>query len=118
MKGRLLESLGVVMVLAAILVVLQFTAVPLGGQAEATNAWEHPNLEGIWLDVYATRFERAPELGDREFATTEERATRDQARMGNAGRDLRGPHGSPQDVCRRAAHRHPAQPSRRREQAD
>ena len=98
MKGRLLESLGVVMVLAAILVVLQLTAVPLGGQAEATNAWEHPNLEGIWLDVYATRFERAPELGDREFATTEERATRDQARMGNAGRDLRGPRGSPQDV--------------------
>ena len=98
MKSRLLESLGVVMVLATILVVLQLTAVPMRGQPEATTAWEHPNLEGIWLDVYATPFERAPELGDREFATPEERATQDQARMGNVGRDRRGPRGSPQDV--------------------
>ncbi len=98
MKGRLLESLGVVMVLATILVVLQLTAVPIGGQAEGTNAWGHPNLEGIWLDVYATPFQRAPELGDREFATPEERATRDQANMGNAGRDRREGVGTPQDV--------------------
>ena len=98
MKGRLLESLGVVMVIATIVVVLQLTAVPMGGQAAGTNAWGHPSLEGIWLDVYATPFERAPELGDREFATAEERAARDQVRMGNAGRDRRGPPGSPQDV--------------------
>ena len=98
MKGRLLESLGVVMVLATIVVVLQLTAVPIRGQAGGTNAWGQPNLEGIWLDVYATPFERAPELGDREFATAEERAARDQARSGNAGRDRRGPPGSPQDV--------------------
>ena len=98
MKERLLESLGVVMVLATILVVLQLTVVPMSGQAEGTSARAHPNLEGIWLDVYTTPFERAPELGDRGFATLEERATRDQARMGNAGRDRRGPRGSPQDV--------------------
>ena len=98
MNGRLLESLGVVMVLATIVVVLQLTAVPMGGQAEGANAWGHPNLEGIWLDVYATPFERAPELGDREFATPEERAARDQASRGDAGRDRRGPRGSPQDV--------------------
>ena len=98
MKRRLLESLGVVIVLATILVVLQLTAVPMGGQAAATNVWDHPDLEGIWLDVYATPFERAPELGDREFATPEERATRDEARRGNEGRDRRGPPGSPQDV--------------------
>ena len=98
MKGRLLESLGVVIVLATILVVLQLTAVPMGGQAAATNVWDHPDLEGIWLDVYATPFERAPELGDREFSTPEERATRDEARRGNEGRDRRGPPGSPQDV--------------------
>ena len=98
MKRRLLDSLGVVIVLATILVVLQITAVPMGGQAAATNVWDHPDLEGIWLDVYATPFERAPELGDREFATPEERATRDEARRGNEGRDRRGPPGSPQDV--------------------
>ena len=101
MKERVLESLGVVMVLATIVVVLQFTAVPMRGQTAGTNAWGHPNLEGIWLDVYATPFERAPELGDREFATPEERATRDQVRMGNVGRDRRGPRGSPQDVIPR-----------------
>ena len=77
MKGRLVESLGVVMVLATIVALLQFTAVPVGGQAGDTTAWGHPNLEGIWLDVYATPLERAPELGDREFATPEERAARD-----------------------------------------
>ena len=98
MKGRLLESLGVVMVLAAILVVLQLTAVPMSSQTEIMTTWGHPNLGGIWLDVYATPFERAPELGDREFATPEERATRDEARRGNVGRDRRGPPGSPQDV--------------------
>ncbi|HCE02290.1 MAG TPA: hypothetical protein DEQ98_03540 [Acidobacteria bacterium] len=98
MKGRLLESLGVVMMLATLAALLQFTTVRVGGQAEGTTAWGHPNLEGIWLDVYATPFERAPELGDREFATPEERATRDRAGRGNAGRDRRGPAGSPQDV--------------------
>ena len=98
MKRRLLESLGVVMVLATILVVLQLTAVPMSGQAEGTNAWGHPNLEGIWLDVYATPFERAAELGDRELATAEERAAEDQARRVNPAQDRRGPRGSPQDV--------------------
>ncbi len=98
MRGRLFESLGVVTVLATIVMVLQLTAVPIGGQAEDTDAWGHPNLEGIWLDVYATPFERAPAFGAREFATPEERAAQDQARMGNAGRDVRGPRGSPQDV--------------------
>ena len=44
MKGRLLESLGVVTVLAAIAVVLQLTAVSMGGQTAPTTAWEHPNL--------------------------------------------------------------------------
>ena len=98
MKGRRLESLGVVMALGAVVVLLQLTVVPMRGQDPGANVWGHPNLEGIWLDVYATPFERAPELGDRELATLEERATRDRARMRDAGRDRRGPPGSPQDV--------------------
>ena len=98
MRRRLLESVGVVMVLAVVIVVLQLTTAPLVGQAPGTTAWGHPNLEGIWLNVYATPFERAPELGDREFATAEERAARDQARMGDAGRDRREGVGTAQDV--------------------
>ena len=98
MRGRLLESLGVASMFAAFIVLLQFTAVPVIGQVPSVTAWGHPNLEGIWLDVYATPFERVPELGSREFATPEERAALDQARMGDEGRDRRGPPGSPQDV--------------------
>ena len=98
MTRRLLESFGVFIAFAAVLVVLQVTAIPMSGQTTDATVWGHPNLEGIWLDVYATPFERAPELGNREFTTPEERAARDQALRGNTGRDQRGPAGSPQDV--------------------
>ena len=89
MRRRLLESLGVATVIASVAVLLEFTAVPVEGQTPGATAWGHPNLEGIWLDVYATPFERAADLGDREFATAEERTARDQARMGNQGRNER-----------------------------
>ena len=92
MTRRLLESLGVATVLATVMVLL-VNAVPVGGQAPSATAWGHPNLEGVWLDVYATPFERAVELGDRELATAEERAARDQARMVNPGRNRRGDDG-------------------------
>ena len=93
MRRRLLESLGVATVLATIMVLLQLTAVPVAGETPSATAWGHPNLEGIWLDVYATPFERDAELGDRELATAEERAERDEARMGNPGRNRRGDNG-------------------------
>ena len=89
MTRRLLESLGVATVLATIMALL-VNAVPVGGQAPDATVWGHPNLGGIWFDVYATPFERSPDLGDRELATAEERAARDQARMGNQGRNVRG----------------------------
>ena len=94
---RLLESVGVVMVLGTVVVLLRLTTVQVAGQAPSTTAWGHPNLEGIWLDVYSTPFQRAPELGDREFSTAEERAAQDQSRLG-AGAQSRGPTGTPQDV--------------------
>ena len=98
MKRRLLELVGVGVVLAAVIVVLPFSTTPLVGQTPATTAWGHPSLDGIWLDVYRTPFERDPELGDREFATDEERAEQDLAHMGNAGRDRREGVGTAQDV--------------------
>ena len=98
MTRRLLESVGVLMVFAAVILLLRLTTVPVAGQAPSTTAWGHPNLEGIWLDVYATPLERNPALGDREFATDEERAERDLARMGDAGRDRREGVGTAQDV--------------------
>ena len=90
MRRRLLESLGVATAIATVMVLLQLTTVPVGGQAPGATPWGHPNLEGIWLDVYTTPFERPAEFGDRELATAEERAARDQARMVNQGRNERG----------------------------
>ena len=89
MRRRLLESFGVVTVFVTITVTLHLTSESVGGQAPASTAWGHSNLEGIWLDVYATPFERAPEFGTRELATAEERTARDQARMVNPGRNER-----------------------------
>jgi hypothetical protein len=89
MTRRLLESLGVATMFATI-VVLLVDAVPVGGQSAEATLWGHPNLEGIWLDVYSTPFERSRDLGDRELMTAEERAARDQARMGSQGRNERG----------------------------
>ena len=96
MTRRRLESVGVAMVLATVIVLLRLT--PVAGQAPSATAWGHPNLEGIWLDVYRTLFERDPALGDRVFATDEERAEQDLARMGDAGRDRREGVGTAQDV--------------------
>ena len=98
MKRRLLDSFGVAIALAAVVVVFPFAAAPALGQATGTTAWGHPDLGGIWFDVYDTPLERAPELGDREFATAEERVARDEARRTAPGRNRRGPRGSPQDV--------------------
>lgn len=88
----------VLLTLLAVFGLVQFSMSPEGQETPARNVWGHQNLEGIWLDVYETPFERPIEFGDREFTTSEERSTRDQARIGNAGRDRRGPSGSPEDV--------------------
>ena len=96
---RLVRALGVATAIATVLALLPFTTVPVAGQAPGMTAWGLPNLEGIWLDVYDTPFERAAELGDRELATAEERAARDQARLGSTGRNRRVTRGSQQDVA-------------------
>ena len=81
MRRRLHELLGVATVFTIVTVLLQLTAGSVRGQAPSATAWGHPALEGIWLDVYATPLERAAELGDRVFATAEERAARDQVQL-------------------------------------
>ena len=90
MRRRLFESLGVAAAIATVMVLLQPAA---GGQGLGDTPWGHPDLEGIWLDVYATPFERPAGVGDRELFTAAEREARDQARMVNPGRDRRGTDG-------------------------
>ena len=90
MRRRLFESLGVATAIATVMVLLQPAA---GGQGPGETPWGHPDLEGIWLDVYATPFERPAGVGDRELFSAAEREARDQARMVNPGRDRRGTDG-------------------------
>ena len=89
MRREMWRLFGAAAVMACVMALLQLTTVPVIGQSSNATAWGHPNLEGIWLDVYTTPFERATDVGDREFATPEERAARDQARMVNPGRNER-----------------------------
>ena len=98
MRRRLLESVGVAAVLATVIVILEFTSAPLEGQAPDKTVWGHPDLGGIWVDVYRTPFERDPALGDRELRTAEERAALDLAEMRDGGRDQREGVGTAQDV--------------------
>jgi len=81
MRRRLLELLSVATVLTTVTVLLGLAAVSVRGQAPSATTWGHPNMEGIWLDIYATPLERAPEIGERVFATAEERAARNQAQL-------------------------------------
>jgi hypothetical protein len=111
---RLVELLAVAATVMGLVVLLQLAPVPVEGQAPAATAtagtaaranvplkteWGHPNLEGIWLDVYDTPLERAPEHANKEFFTDAERAARDAERSANIGRNRRVARGSQQDVA-------------------
>ena len=109
MKRRLLESLGVAVVLVGLIVLLQLS-VSVAGQAPAgetsaatgpapKTAWGHPDLQGIWLDEFDTPLERPARYADKEFFTAEERTAQDAVRSGNVGRNQRVERGSVQDVA-------------------
>ena len=110
MRRRLLQSLGVATLMAALVIFLQLSA---AGQAPAARAaggaapsdavpklpWGHPDLQGIWLDEFQTPLERPAQYANREFLTEEERAAQDDERSGNIGRNRRVERGSQQDVA-------------------
>jgi hypothetical protein len=113
MRRRLLESLGVSIVLAAIVILLRIAAVPVAGQGPAAKPaatptttasapktpWGHPDLQGIWLDEFNTPLERAAQYANREFFTDAERRAQDDERSGQVGRNRRVERGSQQDVA-------------------
>ena len=107
MRRRLLESLIVAAVMAALVLFLQLSA---AGQAPAGRATAaptgaprlasgQPDLQGIWLDEFDTPLERQARYADREFLTDQERADLNDARSGNAGRNQRAAVGTRQDVA-------------------
>src|SRR5688572_14031998 len=109
MRQRLLGAAAVMMVLV---VFPQLSTVSVAGQAPTATAgtaaatgpapktaWGHPDLQGIWLDEFATPFERSVENANKEFLTDQERAEQNARRSGNVGRNVRGEVGSRQDVA-------------------
>jgi hypothetical protein len=108
MRQRLLESLGVAAMMAALVIFLQLSAAgqtpaargtqPAGGPV-AKTAWGHPDLQGIWLDEFQTPLERPAQYANREFFTEQERKAQDDDRSGNIGRNRRVERGSQQDVA-------------------
>jgi hypothetical protein len=108
MRRRLLESLGVAAVMAALVLFLQLSAAgqapvakaPAGPAAGAQKTvWGHADIQGIWLDEFDTPLERPARYANKEFFTSEERAAQDAVRAGNAGRNQRAEVGTRQDVA-------------------
>ena len=108
MRRRVVQSLGVAAVLAALVIFLQLSARGQGqseGSAPAPagpvpkTALGHPDLQGIWLDEFQTPLERPAQYANREFLTDEERQQQDDVRSGNIGRNRRVERGSQQDVA-------------------
>ena len=109
MRQRILGSVGVAVVTTALVViVLQFTPVSVAGQGRAAGAatgpapktaWGQPDLQGIWLEEFATPLERDAKYATREFFTDQERAAQDGVRSGAVGRNRRVERGSQQDVA-------------------
>ena len=108
MRRRVIESLGVATVLAALVLFLQLS---VGGQEKSEGGTPapagpvpktvlgHPDLQGIWLDEFQTPLERPAQYANREFLTDEERQEQDDQRSGNIGRNRRVERGSQQDVA-------------------
>jgi hypothetical protein len=99
MRRRLIEVLGVVAVILAVIVLLKVAPVGVAGQAPATKtAWGDPDLQGIWTDDFQTPLQRAAKYANKELFTDEERAELDTQRAGLLRRDQRVEIGSERDV--------------------
>ena len=107
MRTRLLEFIGVAVVLVVVVGLLNLTQVGVAGQtatgAQAVSslrtAWGEPDLQGIWTDEFDTPFTRPERFGDKEFFTDEERAELDEQRARLLSRDRRVERGTELDVA-------------------
>ena len=113
MRRRILEALGVAVVITALGVFLQGVVLgqapaasgPAGGATAEkagpapTLAGGLPDLQGIWFDEFDTPFERPAQQADKEFFTDDERKARDARNSGDVGRNQRFEKGSVQDVA-------------------
>ena len=105
MKRRLLEVIGVGVVVVGVAGLLLVARGPSNGtSAPTTDAalktpWGDPDLQGIWTDPYQTPLQRPTQYANKETFTDEERESLDKQRAGLLRRDQRVERGSERDVA-------------------
>jgi hypothetical protein len=100
MRKRLLQVLGVVGVILAVIVLVKVA--PAGSATPGPGprtAWGDPDLQGIWTDEYQTPLQRPAKYATKEAFTDEERAELDRQRAAILRRDQRVEVGSERDVA-------------------
>ena len=102
MSARTLEVIGVAVVVAAVVGLLNLAPAPAAVGAAQTQsfvtAWGEPDLQGIWTDQYTTPLERPARFADQDVFTDDERAALDQQRSLHPRRDAREGVGTDRDV--------------------
>src|SRR5678816_583256 len=100
MRKRLLEVLGVIGVVLAVIVLLKVA--PAGsansGQGLRTG-WGDPDLQGIWTDDYQTPLQRPVKYANKAEFTDQERAELDRQRAAILRRNQRVEVGTERDVA-------------------
>jgi len=100
MRKRLLQVLGVVAVILAVIVLLKMA--PAGTASASTalkTAWGDPDLQGIWTDDYQTPLQRAAKYANKAEFTDEERKQLDDQRAAILRRNQRVEVGTERDVA-------------------
>jgi hypothetical protein len=112
MARRVLQSLGVAVLLAVLTLLLEFGP-SVAGQAPAASPgaaaekpgpapktpWGAPDLQGIWTNTHEVPLQRPASYANKEFFTDEERAELDKQRTAIVSQDVRRyERGSEQDV--------------------
>ena len=106
MKRRLLEAIGVAVVVIAVAGILKVSRGSVEGEATAAStgpapktAWGEPDLQGIWTDEFQTPLQRIPKYANQEFFSDQERGELDKQRSAIPRRDQRVERGSERDVA-------------------
>src|SRR5438876_4038056 len=99
MRKRLLEVLGVVAAIIAVIVLLKVAPAGSATQGAAKTAWGDPDLQGIWTDDFQTPLQRPAKYANKEQFTDQERAELDKQRAAILRRNQRVEVGTERDVA-------------------
>ena len=100
MRKRLLEILGVVGVVLAVIVLLKVAPAGSANSGQGLRTvWGDPDLQGIWTDDYQTPLQRPAKYANKAEFTDEERAELDRQRASILRRNQRVEVGTERDVA-------------------